>query len=284
MSLAWVAPKYFQTLGIPLLAGRDFSLQDQGSSRVAIINQAMARYYFGEKSPIGEHVRIDRDPRTGGWYGDDQPYQIVGVVADSKYYDPREAPNRTLYFNAFQEGRVQSNFALRTNVEASSIESAARHTVSQVLNNVRVERVTTMAAQVDAALVPQRLVALLSGTFGALACGLAAVGLYGLLAYTLARRTNEIGIRMALGATRVDVSRAVLGKAMKLALWGLLLGLPIAFWAGRIAARFIEDLPVGSPVPIAFGAIAILAVALLAAYFPTRRAARVDPMEALRYE
>jgi predicted permease len=284
VSLAWVAPNYFRTLGTPLLAGRDFTFQDQAGPRVAIINETMARYYFGENSPIGKHIAIDRDPRTGGWYGSDQPYQVVGVVADAKYHDPGEASARTLYFNAFQEDRVASNFALRTNIEPSSVISAVRAAVTESRNGISVERVTTMAAQVDAALVPERLVALLSGAFGALGAILAALGLYGLLAYTVARRTNEIGIRIALGATRGDVNRMVLSAALGLAGCGLALGLPIAVWGGKIAAHRIEDLPLGSPVPPVFGAVAIGTVAIVAAYFPARRAARVDPMEAIRYE
>jgi predicted permease len=284
VSLAWVAPKYFQTLGTPLLAGRDFSFQDQDRPRVAIINQTMARYYFGGSDPIGKRITIDQDPRTGGWYGDGQPYEVVGVVADAKYYDPGEDTHRTLYFNAFQENRVQPHFALRTSVPPSSVVSGVRATVSEGLKGITVERVTTMAAQVDASLVPERLVALISGTFGALGATLAAIGLYGLLAYTVARRRNEIGIRMALGATRGDVSRIVLGSALRMAVAGLALGVPVAMWGRSLAANLIEGLPLDSPVSLAFGVVAIIGVALIAAYFPVRRATRVDPMAALRYE
>ncbi len=136
----------------------------------------------------------------------------------------------------------------------------------------------------DASIVPERLIALLSGLFGALGAALAGIGVYGLLAYTVARRTNEIGIRMALGATRGDVTRMVLKGALGLVCAGLVVGAPIAVWSKRIAASLIENLPVESALPIAFAAAAMMAVALVAAYVPARRAAGVDPMEALRHE
>ena len=284
VSLAWVAPKYFQTLGTPLLAGRDFTFQDQRGSRVAIINQTMARYYFGGNNPIGKHVTIDRDRRTGGWYGDDQPYEIVGVVGDAKYHDPGEAAQRVLYFNAFQEDRIQPHFVLRTNVDPSAVIAGVRRTVTEVSAALQVKRVTTMAAQVDASVVPERLAAMLAGAFAALGAILAAIGLYGLLAFTVVRRTREIGIRIALGATRSDVARMVLGAALQMSIAGLVLGLSVVLWARKITAHLIDDLPLESPVPIAFAGGVIIAVALIAAYLPARRAARLDPMEALRCE
>jgi hypothetical protein len=259
-----------------LLAGRDFNFQDRGQPRVAIVNQAMARYYFADGNPIGKHVTLD---------GDDKPYQIVGVVGDAKYYEIREATPRTMYLTAFQNGRVLAqNFVLRTNIEPAAVAADVRRTVRDVLKTVPVVKITTLTDQVDASIVPERVVALLSGLFGALGSVLAAIGLYGLLAYTVARRINEIGIRMALGATPGRVTRMVLADAVGMVGAGLVVGAPLALWGKSFAASLIPDLAVSSAAPIIFGAAAMIAVALVAAYAPARRAAGVDPMEALRYE
>ena len=281
ISINWVAPKYFETIGTPFLAGRDFSFQDEGRPRVAIINQAMARYYFPGASPIGKHVTLDRDWKG---FGEDRPYEIVGVVGDAKYYEIREATPRTIYFNTFQEGRPASQFALRTGINPGAVAPTARSVVSEVLKTVPVVRVTTLADQVDASSVIERLIATLSGLFGALGSVLTAVGIYGLLAYTVARRISEIGVRMALGATRSDVVRMVLGDALGMVCVGLAIGAPIAFFGQRFAASLIQDLPANSVTPILFGVVVMTTVALLAAYVPARRAASVDPMEALRHE
>jgi ABC-type antimicrobial peptide transport system permease subunit len=159
-----------------------------------------------------------------------------------------------------------------------------RRTVRDVLKSVPVGNITTLADQLDESIVTERLIATLSGLFGALGASLAAIGLYGLLAYTVARRVNEIGIRMALGATRSDVTRMVLGDALGMVVAGMAIGVPVALWSKRLAASLIQDLPLKSAVPVIFGAIAMIAVALVAAYVPARRAAGVDPMTALRYE
>jgi predicted permease len=275
ISLNWVAPKYFQTLGTPLLAGRDFKFEDEGRSRVTIINQSMARYFFGDTDPIGKHINFDDDAK---------PYEVVGVVGDANYLEIQEHPPLTMYLNTFQDAQFSSQFALRTTVEPASIVGEVRRTVRESLKTVPITRVITLAEQVDASIVPERLIATLSGLFGALGWLIAALGLNGLLAYTVARRTNEIGIRMALGATQRAMSTMVLGEALRISCVGLLIGVPIAYWGKRFATSLIPDLAMKSAFPIAFGAVMMIALALLAAYEPASRAARVDPIEALRYE
>jgi predicted permease len=264
VSISSVAPKYFETLGIPRLAGRDFNLQDQ---RVAIVSRAMARDYFPGSDPIGkqvtlEHVTGEREAKT---------YQIVGVVGDAHLYEISEAPNPTVYLPAFEDGKA------RASIEPESEAGVVRSLVSDVLKTVAVTRVTTLADQIDASIVPQRLLASLSGIFGALGSLLAAIGMYGLMAYTVARRIPEFGIRSALGATSNNLLFLVMREAMTLAAAGLLLG-------GLFASSLLRDAQVASVGSIGFGVLAMLGIALLAAILPARLAAHVEPMEALRHE
>jgi predicted permease len=281
ISISRVGPRYFETLGTPIFAGRGFNVHDDRHPRVAIVNQALARYYFAGANPIGKHIALNHV--TGG--GELGPYEIVGLVGDAKYYEIREAAPRTIYLPAFEDGLVLAqSFVLRTNVDPSSIAGDVRRTVQDVLKTIPVSQIASLSDQVDATIVTERLIAMLSGSFGALGSLLAAVGLYGLLAYTVARRTAEIGVRMALGATRRHVIRMVLGDALTMIFAGLLFGVPLAVWATVVASSLILDLPLTSPMPVALGALGMIAIALAAAYLPARRAARVDPMAALRHE
>jgi predicted permease len=274
VSLNWNAPNYFKTYGTTLVAGRDFAFEDQGRSPVAIVNQAMARYYFGTGNPIGRRFTFDEQTRF---------YEIVGVVADAKYLNLYEAPPRTVYLNAFQDGRGgASEFALRTDVAPSSVIADVRRAVNQIAPNVAVGKVTTLTEQIDASIVVERLIALLSSAFGALGALLAAIGLYGLLAYTVSRRTTEIGVRMALGATRSQITTMVLRSALGLVVAGLVIGAPLAMFSPRFLARLVQSLTVETSLPLTIAAMAMIGVGLLAAYVPARRASRVEPIEALR--
>jgi predicted permease len=270
-----VAPKYFTTFGIPFVSGRDFSVEDEGRSRVAIVNVAMARHYFGDDNPIGKHFTVE---------GVDQPCEIVGVVADTKYANVHNAAPRQIYFNVFQGGNIQSQFALRTEGSPTVVAGDVRRTFSEALKTVLVANEMTLADRIDASIVPERLIAMLSEFFGGLGALLAAIGLYGLLAYTVARRTNEIGIRMALGATRRDVTAMVLKSALGLMSAGVAIGVPVALWSKHFAASAVANIDVDSAVPLGVAVVAMVGVALLAAYVPARRAARVDPIVALRHE
>jgi putative ABC transport system permease protein len=270
-----VAPNYFETYGMPLLIGRRFTPQDQTGSRAAIINHALARYYFGDASPVGKHLTFDLD---------DKPYEIVGVVGDAKYSTIREIPPPTIYLDTFQEKHASTQFTLRTAGDPMTVALEVRQALEEFLRSVPVASITTMADQVDATIVPERLIATLATWFASLGLLLVAIGLYGLLSYSVTRRISEMGVRMALGATKGDISRMVLGDALRTVFVGLAIGAPIAFWAKALATHFIQDLPRNNVTPISIGSAALLAVAIFSAYLPARRATRVDPVVALRYE
>jgi predicted permease len=274
VSLNPVAPNYFKTYGTPLISGRDFAFEDAGRPPVAIVNQAMARHYFGTSNPVGRRFTFDEQTRS---------YEIIGVVADAKYLDLYETPPRTVYLNTLQGGSGgTSQFALRTDVAPAAVTADVRRIVSQVVPNVSIGRVTTLEEQVDASIVVERLITLLSTVFGAVGALLAAIGLYGLLAYTVSRRTTEIGVRMALGATRQQITSMVLTSALALVVAGLVIGAPFAVLTPRVLRRLVQSLTVEPPLPLVVAALVLIGVGLAAAYLPARRAAGVQPIEALR--
>jgi predicted permease len=273
--LNWVAPRYFETLGIPLIAGRDFGSYDtQDSPRVVILNQTMARVFFGDATPIGHRIKVE----------DNDIREIVGVVGDSNYLEIRERITPTLYVNTFQAPTPGDEFAIRTAGDPDAVIPAVRREIENQAKVVAIANVRTLASQVDAWIVQERLVALLSSCFGGLALFIAAVGLYGVLSFAVARRTREIGIRMALGAQPRDVTAMILKEILWLVCLGFALGIPLALVLGRFVGDLLYGLTPTDPLAIAVGALVMLLVALCAGWVPARRASQVEPLVALRCE
>ena len=274
-----VGPRYFETLRTPILLGRDFSPRDvEKSPKVAIINQTMTRYFFGNRNPIG---------RRFGWWGNDKnkrQFEIVGVVKDSKYETLRERIPRTAYLDCFQEPLGAMSAAVRTRIEPAALTAEVGREIRAIDPSARVGGFTTLDAHVDESLGHEHLMATLSGSFAALAVLLACVGLYGIMAYAVARRTGEIGIRMALGANRGRVLRMIVGESALMIGAGVAVGLPAALAASRTVSSELYGLRPADPLTITGAVLLLAAVGILAGYIPARRATRVDPMVALRYE
>jgi predicted permease len=271
-----VAPNYFATVGTPLLAGRDFTMQDSKTSpRVAIINQTMARYYFGNASPIGRHV-VTRF--TGAM-------EIIGLVGDAKYLELRETTPRTLYFSCFQSDLPWGpTVFVRTSLPIGAIANPLRTALGALDPNVPLNHIGTLSRQIEQSLIRERMIAVLSTLFGLLALALACVGLYGVMSYSVARRTNEIGIRMALGAARAAVVWLVLRETLLLIAIGIAIGLPVALASMRLIRNLLFELDPADPSTIVAATLALAVVAALAGYLPARRASRINPTIALRYE
>jgi predicted permease len=280
MAINWmqVYPNSFATLGMPLLAGRDFTPQDtKQSQRVAIINESMARRLFGSENPLGRRFG---PPYVAAW-----EMEIVGVVKDTKYRSLREQSGPIYYIPFYQAGmQGQMTLVVRTAGDPTTAAAAVQREARALDDAMPVFAVETLATQIEASLSQERLVAMLSSTFGLLALSLACIGLYGILSYTVTRRTNEIGIRLALGAQPQDILRLVFRDALWLVLIGIAIGGPAAVAATRLISSQLFGVKVADPLTIALAGLILSAVAALASYLPARRAARVDPIVALRYE
>jgi predicted permease len=275
-----VGPGYFSTVGIPLLRGREIGPQDSAAGpRAAVINQAFAREFFPSTDPLGKHVS-DTFPGNPG------EMQIVGVVADSKLNSLREPARPRTYaplFNPLWE-ETAASYEIRTAGDAESISRALRKAVQETNPALPQIEISTMSGLVDRSLGTDRLIAMLSSCFGALALLLASIGLYGVMSYAVARRTNEIGIRMALGARRGNVLGLVLGQASKLTLLGVTIGIVGALGLTRFMSSLLYGVKPTDPLTFLSVPVMLSAVALLASYIPAHRATKVDPMAALRHE
>ena len=277
-----VRENFLEAMEIPLLAGRSLKAQDdERAPKVAVVNREFARRFFAGDNPVGRRFGFDADRSN--------EIEIVGVAKDTKYASQRDEVKPTAYLPWSQAlGSVGTmTFEVRTAGEPTSAVAAIREAVRGVDSNLPLSNVKTQIEQADETLAMERLFAKLLSLFGLLAQGLAAVGLYGVLAWSVAQRTREIGIRMALGASRSDVLKMVLRQGMTLTLVGVALGVASAYALTKYLASLTRMLYGVQPAdPLTFVLIALLLtlVALLACYLPARRATRVDPMVALRYE
>jgi predicted permease len=274
-----VSPTYFDTVGMTVLEGRGIEEQDrQGAPLVAVVNESMARRYFANGAVIGKtFVRAGTTPPK-------VPIQIVGVVRDSKYNNLREDVMPMYYAPIAQVPRELRGLEVRTRQPLSALVGPVRQAVAEVTKDVMIRQVVTLSGQVDRSLAAENLMMRLSSFFGAVALLLASIGLYGVLAYSVARRTGEIGIRMALGATRAGIIRLVLNDTASVILAGIALGILFALGSTRLLSAFLYGLTPTDPSTIALATAVLAAAAALAAYLPSRRAAGVDPNVALRCE
>jgi predicted permease len=283
-----VGPAYFATLGIPLLAGREFDDHDEQMGqgppernwiRSAIVNQKFVKRFFADGVAVGKRIGFGRDPGTP------TPIEIVGVAADTKYSNMREEIPIQVYIPYREERRAVSlTYYLRTTQAPDQAAGAIRQTVASMDQNLPVFDMRTMEATVKLNLTLERFVASLSSGFGLLATALALVGLYGVMAYMVARRTREIGIRVALGAAQRGILWLVMREVLLLIGIGLAIGLPAALGLTRFARAQLFGLTPADPLTLTLATLALASVAALAGYLPARRASLVEPVRALRYE
>jgi len=276
-----VSPRYFTTMGIRLLAGREFRDVDaRKSPRVVIINETMARYYFQDTDPLGK--------RFAWWPTDPKNIEIIGVVHDAKYDNLREQPPRMVYQSLLQQGAAPNFLQVQVSSKAArplpALIRDCRAVITGMEAHVVVRAIAPLSAVVDRTLHPERLVAALSAGFGIIALLLTSIGLYGILAYSVARRTSEFGIRMALGAERATILRMIMWDGVGLVLIGLLIGLVAAYCLSRLMANLLYGVQPQDAVTFSLAAVTLIVVAAVASYGPARRATKVDPMDALRYE
>jgi len=288
-----VSPQFFQTIGQPIVRGRGFTDQDTATSQmVAVVNQAFVKKFFPKEDPIGRHFGVFDQKYASN-------FEIVGIVADAKYNNPRD-PYRAMYFRPmaqFNRNVTGRNFFMAESRslfpnsitvqyagDAASLESMARRTLANINPDLTMVSFKSLDYQVADNFNGERLISRLTGLFGLLALALASVGLYGITAYSVARRTNEIGVRMALGANRSNVVMMVIRRALLLVAIGLAIGIPVALVGGRLLRTQLYGVKVYDPVTLMLAVLALSAFAALAGFIPARRAASIEPMHALRTE
>jgi predicted permease len=269
-----VGPLYFQTMRVPLLHGRDFDERDQeGAPGVAIINETMAQRYWPRGDALGKRLKLTKD-----WL------VVVGIAKDVKNRSLSEASRPFLYLPLLQDYRSNMILVARTAGEPEQMFHAIRTEVSALDPEIPMFDVKTLEEHIGVALFLQRMAATLLSIFGLLALSLAALGLYGVMAYAVSQRTRELGIRIAVGATQDSVLKLVIGQGLTLCGAGMIGGLIIASVVTRFSVHLLYGVSATDPVTFTSVVLLLMAVTLLACYFPARRATRIDPMIALRVE
>jgi predicted permease len=272
----WVSRDYFKTLEIPFVSGRDFDEHDRiGAPKVVIVNEKMAKYFFGTVDVIGKRIGLEGVPdRT-----------IVGIVKDAQYRNLRQDLRRHFYIPTTQDETLTGlTLHVKTTADTSAVAEQLRTQLKALDPHLPLYNIKSLATEIDESLIQERLVTWLSIAFGLLATLLTALGLYGVLTFSVARRTREIGIRVALGAQRRDVFRLIMIRGLALVGVGVVIGLAASFGLSRLIGALLFGVSPNSLTTLASVSAGLIAVALLACYLPARRAARVDPMVALRDE
>jgi putative ABC transport system permease protein len=286
---------YFRTMGIPLRAGRDFADADRaGTPGVIVINETAARRFWPGGSPIGQQISVPRErsgPPADHEHGGDAMdasdiLTVVGVTGDVRHEGLAVPPRPEIIVNAMQSALdwPWGVLAIRTVADPETLSATVRDVARSVDPNVPLVRINTMDGLLSRSMAAPRVYATLLGAFASLALVLAAVGLYGLVSYTVAQRTHEMGIRLALGSERGAIIRLVLGRSLTLAVAGTTIGLAAALATTRLLVGLTSGVQPADPLTFAIVTLVLLATALCASYLPARRAARVDPMTALRTE
>jgi predicted permease len=269
-----VSDNFLKTMGIHLLSGRHFNASDNSSTgSVAIVNETFARTFFSQEDVLGKHFKRGENE-----------YQIIGLCRDAAYSNLRETVPPTLYFPSAQHPRGRMTFAVRSVVPPMSLVSTVRSRLARIDRNIPLEEVTTQQQVIKKSVSAERLFSILCGILTCLALSLCCIGLYGLMSYNVTRRTGEMGIRMAFGARPRDVARPILREALVLAATGAAIGLPLALAVTQLMRSVFFGIKPYDPLTVTGAVALLLAIAVLAAWIPARRAAKIDPMEALRYE
>jgi len=272
----YISSGYFRTLGVSLLRGRDFDARDHAKSEpVAIVNQTLANKLWPNQEAVGRRMRFA---------GQNDAVTVIGVAPDMKYHALTEPPTYHYYLPIFQRYIGGMTLQARTVGEPLSMAAAMRAAVRETDPRVLINEISTINGQIDVALSQPRMAATFSGLLAILAMALAAMGLSGVIAYSVLRRTREIGVRLALGARPQDVLRLVVKQGMTLAIVGVAFGLIASVALTRLMKTLLFGVTATDPLTLVAVAISLMSVALLASWIPARRAAKVDPMAALRRE